>query len=367
MRRRHLVAAPLCLLLVAAAPTPPGPISLGDLPAVTAKVREKSVRVGDPERFRFSVDDYSGPYLRVTPLATRAEEDGETVLSLATDLLFAGDDASLSDAARAEIGRLVSDVPDGGEVAVEGHTDSVGTPERNQALSESRAAAVADAVRTARPDLALTVVGYGEARPEVEEGGDDAPEQRATNRRVELRYRSVAGATSTPTPEPVHAAPPRPATSPHVLPLPTDAVTSDEVRFPAVTVAGAEVVVGVEELVVRGAVTQLSLIVRLEGAERHVEDMPDLHEALDEGSRSRGVAWDPVLVDREGLLRYGEVRVRRLADQWAGEGQQVGTRLSAPRRFTITYPRLVGDPSEVDVLLGDGLPVITGVDVEVER
>ncbi|MCC2334805.1 OmpA family protein [Cellulomonas wangsupingiae] len=367
MRRRYLTAAPLCLLLVAAAPTPPGPISLGDLPAVTAKVREDSVRVGDLERLHVFLHDHSERSLSVTPLATREEEDGETVVSLATDLLFPGDDASLSDTARAQIGGLLSDVPDGGEVAVEGHTDSFGTPERDQALSESRAAAVADAVRAARPDLVLTVLGYGGTRPRVEELGDDAPEHRAANRRVELRHRSVAGATPAPAPEPVRSAPPRPPTSPHVLPLPADAVTGQETRFPAVTVAGADVVVGVEELVVRGAVTQLSLIVRLEGAERLVQDLPDLHETLDAGSRGTGVAWNPVLVDRAGLLRYGEVRAERLGDAWAGEGHQVGTPLTAPRRFTITYPRLLGEPSAVDVVLGEGLPVLTGVDVEVER
>lgn len=53
-----------------------------------------------------------------------------------------------------------------------------------------RAQAVADAVAAARPDLVLEVAGRGEAEPAApnEQGGEDNPEGREQNRRVELRY-----------------------------------------------------------------------------------------------------------------------------------------------------------------------------------
>jgi outer membrane protein OmpA-like peptidoglycan-associated protein len=73
---------------------------------------------------------------------------------------------------------------------VHGHTDSVGTPQANLALSRARADAVATAIRGARPDLALDVQGFGEDRPVApnERGGEDDPAGRAQNRRVELRF-----------------------------------------------------------------------------------------------------------------------------------------------------------------------------------
>lgn len=69
-------------------------------------------------------------------------------------------------------------------VEVAGHTDSVGTDQYNQGLSERRAIAVRDylieqGVRASR----LTAVGYGESRPVAT---NDTDEGRQQNRRVEL-------------------------------------------------------------------------------------------------------------------------------------------------------------------------------------
>lgn len=364
MRRRHLIVLPVAVLLLAAAASPRAPLTLGDLPPVTDEMLEESVSVGDPDSFGYAVTEYAGR-LRVDPLATEETDGEETVVTLASDILFAVDDATLSDAARAELGGLVSDLPDGADVAVDGHTDSVGSDDHNQALSERRATAVADALRAARPDLHLTVTGLGETQPAVEEAGDDIADDRAANRRVELRHVSVerARATPAPTPEPVRSTPPRTGTTPQALPLPGDVVSTHDVRFPAVDPRGTEVVVGVEEVVVRGAVTHVSLLVRLEGdLPDDPDDIPWLYEAIGDE-----VAWDPALIDREGLLRYGELRVQRLAYEWAGEGGPIGTELVVPRRFTISFPRLLGDPGTVDIALGSGLPTITGVDVEVQE
>ena len=79
----------------------------------------------------------------------------------------------------------------GAEVKVEGHTDSRGTEEYNQRLSERRA----DAVRQylikegAAEKTRISATGYGELRPiapNKTQDGKDNPDGRAENRRVEI-------------------------------------------------------------------------------------------------------------------------------------------------------------------------------------
>ena len=70
-------------------------------------------------------------------------------------------------------------------MTVEGHTDSVGSAESNQALSEARANAakewfVASGIESER----VFAIGYGETRPI---GDNSTPEGRAMNRRIEFR------------------------------------------------------------------------------------------------------------------------------------------------------------------------------------
>lgn len=128
--------------------------------------------------------------LNITPLDTRTTEGKQTVISLSSDILFAFGDATIDGRAEARIAELVDEVPDGATVQVHGHTDSIGTEEFNQELSEDRAATVAEAVEAARPDLELEVEGFGLHEPVEpnEVGGEDNPEGRALNRRVEIRY-----------------------------------------------------------------------------------------------------------------------------------------------------------------------------------
>jgi len=69
-------------------------------------------------------------------------------------------------------------------VLVAGHTDSGGSAEANQQLSERRARAVADALEAdgVSPSR-IRVVGYGESQPIA---SNTTPEGRARNRRVEV-------------------------------------------------------------------------------------------------------------------------------------------------------------------------------------
>ncbi len=69
-------------------------------------------------------------------------------------------------------------------VAVAGHTDSVGSDSYNHKLSERRAAAVADYLRSKGvKDARIEVIGFGETLPVAD---NNTPEGRAQNRRVEL-------------------------------------------------------------------------------------------------------------------------------------------------------------------------------------
>ena len=126
----------------------------------------------------------------IEPLETREKEGSEIAVKLKSDLLFDYAEYTLSDAAVARIAELVDEIPGGVAVSIAGHTDSRGDSASNLTLSRQRAQTVADAVAAARRDLKLTVEGFGEDRPvaQNESGGQDNPEGRAQNRRVEIRY-----------------------------------------------------------------------------------------------------------------------------------------------------------------------------------
>ncbi|QAY64362.1 OmpA family protein [Xylanimonas allomyrinae] len=128
----------------------------------------------------------------VTGLDTVVEDKGRTVVHLTADLLFEFGQATLTDPARAAVGRLTEQIPQGVAVSVDGHTDSVGDDAFNDTLSQQRADSVAAVLGEARPDLVLTVTGHGEREPVAsnEVGGQDNPAGRARNRRVEVSYES---------------------------------------------------------------------------------------------------------------------------------------------------------------------------------
>lgn len=149
-------------------PEPEGGISQGDLHA--------SIKVWD-------ISD------NIIELGQSADEDD--VLVLETDLLFAAMEWELPSQAESRISSLVEDIPEGAGVDVHGHTDSNPVPEGsdfdNQDLSENRAQAVAELLERERPDLDLSVEGFGDSEPAVAEDPDD-PSTYAANRRVEIRY-----------------------------------------------------------------------------------------------------------------------------------------------------------------------------------
>lgn len=157
-----------------------------DLGRPSTEQLAKSVQVWDPSR---SVKTWDLDRT-VQGLVVEKEDDGESVITLTSDLLFAFGSADLAPSSSAAIGRAVAALPQGAPVSVSGHTDSVGSDAVNQPLSEQRAQAVAGVIAQARPDLVLTVEGFGASRPVADNsnGGEDDPQGRALNRRVEVRY-----------------------------------------------------------------------------------------------------------------------------------------------------------------------------------
>ncbi len=82
-------------------------------------------------------------------------------------------------------------------IVVSGHTDNTGSPGLNQALSLKRAEAVRNWMRDTGdlPESCFAVQGYGQNRPIA---GNDTPEGRALNRRVEISLVPQADACQIP-------------------------------------------------------------------------------------------------------------------------------------------------------------------------
>lgn len=131
------------------------------------------------------------------------------VVSLAADVLFEFDSATLTPASQAVVSQaaqILADKADPSQpVAVIGYTDAKGSDSYNADLSRRRAQAVADALE-ANPGaakLTLQPQGRGAAdpvAPNARPDGADDPEGRALNRRVELSYTPKAPATAAPSP-----------------------------------------------------------------------------------------------------------------------------------------------------------------------
>ncbi len=122
-----------------------------------------------------------------------AEQPGQVDESLAADVLFAVDSATLTPAAQATLAAVAARVKERakGAVTVVGHTDSTGTPAYNAQLSLARARAVQAALQPGvGSGVTLTPTGVGERQPVADNA---TPEGRAQNRRVTVTYRIGGG------------------------------------------------------------------------------------------------------------------------------------------------------------------------------
>ena len=120
------------------------------------------------------------------------DTDRGLVLTLG-DVLFDTGAATLKPGAATTIDRLAQFMRDYPErsVRIEGHTDSAGSDETNQSLSERRAQAVREAlVMRGLEPARIATLGYGEVRPVA---GNDTPGGRQQNRRVEIVVSDAQG------------------------------------------------------------------------------------------------------------------------------------------------------------------------------
>jgi outer membrane protein OmpA-like peptidoglycan-associated protein len=103
-----------------------------------------------------------------------------------SDVLFDTGSANLKPGAREKLAKVAGVIAShpGLNISIEGHTDSVGSTEYNQRLSEERAAAVHDyLIREGVPSGTVGTAGFGESQPVATNG---TAEGRQQNRRVEL-------------------------------------------------------------------------------------------------------------------------------------------------------------------------------------
>ncbi|MBI5375354.1 MAG: OmpA family protein [Candidatus Schekmanbacteria bacterium] len=121
-----------------------------------------------------------------TEQASVKSEGNNLIVNMKGDALFATDSSSLQAGAfnnLREIAGILKKYPDT-KVVIKGYTDSVGTDDYNQKLSENRANSVknvllGEGVASER----ITTIGYGKSFPVA---SNDTPEGRQMNRRVEI-------------------------------------------------------------------------------------------------------------------------------------------------------------------------------------
>ena len=119
-----------------------------------------------------------------TPKGVTVDERGCWVISCT--VLFDFDSANLKSEAQAELDKAYEIIKaDELKIEIQGHTDSIGTEEYNQGLSERRANAVKSyLVEKGIDEDRLTTMGFGESKPAA---SNDTKEGRMKNRRVEFK------------------------------------------------------------------------------------------------------------------------------------------------------------------------------------
>jgi outer membrane protein OmpA-like peptidoglycan-associated protein len=117
----------------------------------------------------------------------KVERIGEGIkITFDSGILFNIDSYKLSEASLTNLGDLSRTLQKYNDtnILVEGHTDSTGTEEHNKILSEQRAGAVADFLKSyGVAGMRITTNGYGEAQPVA---SNATAEGRQQNRRVDI-------------------------------------------------------------------------------------------------------------------------------------------------------------------------------------
>jgi len=146
-----------------------------------------SEKLGEAEDFRVKVTYHPTVSNEPPPPDPRECVDGVNAVLAESKITFAPGSANIDTEARGTIDKIAKILKECSDVKMEigGHTDSQGREEMNQALSQSRAQAVLNALLTRRVLTSnLTAHGYGEATPIADNGTEEG---REANRRIEFR------------------------------------------------------------------------------------------------------------------------------------------------------------------------------------
>jgi len=126
----------------------------------------------------------------LSELDTRLQ-DGQLIVTLPGDVLFDFDKADIRRDAQPVLRRFVGGLQAMGKVSltVVGHTDSKGSDDYNQALSQRRAESVKNWLARSGVHVPISTQGKGKSEPVAPNknaDGSDNPSGRQKNRRVEL-------------------------------------------------------------------------------------------------------------------------------------------------------------------------------------
>ncbi len=113
-------------------------------------------------------------------------EVGETMVSFNGRALFGFDSASLSSDGQAQLDILTAKLNNQSsikQIEIVGHTDSIGSEDYNQSLSEQRAETVKRYLQQSLQTVAVSAKGMGESSPVASNVTDDG---RSLNRRVDV-------------------------------------------------------------------------------------------------------------------------------------------------------------------------------------
>jgi outer membrane protein OmpA-like peptidoglycan-associated protein len=113
-------------------------------------------------------------------------EENMLLVRFESDILFAVDSAALNAASQGSLDEAAGVFIEFPKTAIiaQGHTDSTGSEDYNQGLSERRAQSVVNYLVGAGVDAArITALGYGENHPVA---SNDSAEGRSLNRRVDI-------------------------------------------------------------------------------------------------------------------------------------------------------------------------------------
>ncbi len=135
------------------------------------------------------MDRQAAEMKRKLPEAAIARQGDKLYVALPSGILFDVDRDQVKPSARGQVGKaaeVLVKYPDT-YITVEGHTDSSGSADHNQRLSERRASGVRDLLASGGVAASrLAVRGYGETDPVADNA---TPEGRQSNRRVQLEIR----------------------------------------------------------------------------------------------------------------------------------------------------------------------------------